>query len=90
MAAIAKATGSAARHRPRSPPRARGPEFTTRYPDGKRNHVMHTANPTGTHDDPFDLGAVLVIDTAAANAPRRCDTSDGCMPTCASSCTSAS
>ena len=35
---------------------------------------MHTANPTGTYDDPFDLGAVLVIDTAAANAPRRCDT----------------
>ena len=52
---------------------------------------MHTANPTGTHeDDPFDLGAVLVIDTAAANAPRRCDTDDGCTPTCASSCTSAS
>ena len=35
---------------------------------------MHTANSTGTHDDPFDLGAVLVIDTAAANAPRRCAT----------------
>ena len=51
---------------------------------------MHTANSTRTHDDPFDLGAVLVIDTAAANAPRRCDTSDGCTPTCASSCTSAS
>ena len=51
---------------------------------------MHTANPPRTHDDPFDLGAVLVIDTAAANGPRRCDTSDGCTPTCASSCTSAS
>jgi FxLD family lantipeptide len=51
---------------------------------------MHTANPTGTHGDPFDLDAVLVIDTAAANGPRRCDTSDGCAPTCASSCTSAS
>jgi len=51
---------------------------------------MHTATPTGTHHEPFDLGAVLVIDTAAANAPRRCDTSDGCTPTCASSCTSAS
>ena len=52
---------------------------------------MHTANSTGTYGyDPFDLGAVLVIDTAAANAPRRCDTSDGCTPTCASSCTSAS
>jgi FxLD family lantipeptide len=51
---------------------------------------MYTANSTGTHHDPFDLGAVLVIDTAAANGPRRCDTSDGCTPTCASSCTSAS
>jgi FxLD family lantipeptide len=51
---------------------------------------MHAANPAGTRNDPFDLGAVLVIDTAAANAPRRCDTSDGCTPTCASSCTSAS
>ena len=30
---------------------------------------MHTANPTGTYDDPFGLGAVLIIDTAAANAP---------------------
>jgi FxLD family lantipeptide len=79
----------AARQRPRAPPRARGPEFTARYPDG-RKHVMYTANSTGTHDDPFDLGAVLVIDTAAASGPRRCDTSDGCTPTCASSCTSAS
>jgi FxLD family lantipeptide len=52
---------------------------------------MHTANPTGTYEvDPFDLGAVLVIDTAAASAPRRCDTDDGCTPTCASSCTSGS
>jgi FxLD family lantipeptide len=51
---------------------------------------MHTDSPTGTHEDPFDLGAVLVIDTAAAGTPRRCDTSDGCSPTCASSCTSAS
>jgi FxLD family lantipeptide len=51
---------------------------------------MHTANPTRTYDDPFDLGAVLVIDTAAASAPRRCDTDDGCTPTCASSCTSGS
>jgi FxLD family lantipeptide len=51
---------------------------------------MHTANPTGTReDDPFDLGAVLVIDAAAAGTPRRCDTSDGCAATCASSCTSA-
>ena len=25
---------------------------------------MHMADPTGTHDDPFDFGAVLVIDTA--------------------------
>ncbi len=57
----------------------------------ERNHVMHTANWTGAHGyDPFDLGAVLVIDTAAANAPRRCDTDDGCTPTCASSCTSGS
>jgi FxLD family lantipeptide len=56
----------------------------------ERNHVMHTANAIGTRDDPFDLGAVLVIDTAAANAPRRCDTDDGCTPTCASSCTSGS
>jgi FxLD family lantipeptide len=56
----------------------------------ERNHVMHTANPAGTYDDPFDLGAVLIIDTAAANAPRRCDTDDGCTPTCASSCTSGS
>lgn len=52
---------------------------------------MHTATPTVTPvDDPFDLGTVLVIDTAAANTPRRCDTSDGCTPTCASSCTSGS
>jgi FxLD family lantipeptide len=52
---------------------------------------MHTAHWTGGHGyDPFDLGAVLVIDTAASNGPRRCDTSDGCTPTCASSCTSAS
>ncbi len=52
---------------------------------------MHTANSTGIYEnDPFDLGAVLVIDTAAANTPRRCDTDDGCSPTCASSCTSAS
>jgi succinate-semialdehyde dehydrogenase/glutarate-semialdehyde dehydrogenase len=27
---------------------------------------------------------------SAANAPRRCDTDDGCTPTCASSCTSGS
>jgi FxLD family lantipeptide len=51
---------------------------------------MHTVNPAGTYDDPFDLGAVLIIDTAAASAPRRCDTDDGCTPTCASSCTSGS
>ena len=52
---------------------------------------MHTAISTGTREvDPFDLGAVLVIDTAAANAPRRCNTDDGCTPTCASSCTSGS
>jgi FxLD family lantipeptide len=52
---------------------------------------MHTANSTGSYeDDPFDLGAVLVIDTAAASAPRRCNTDDGCTPTCASSCASAS
>jgi FxLD family lantipeptide len=52
---------------------------------------MHTANWTGTHGyDPFDLGAVLVIDTAAVGAPRRCATDDGCSPTCASSCASAS
>jgi FxLD family lantipeptide len=45
----------------------------------------------GAHDgDPFDLGAVLVIDTAAASAPQRCATDDGCTPTCASSCTSGS
>ena len=56
----------------------------------ERNHIMHTANPAGTHDDPFDLGAVLVIDTAAASTPRRCATDDGCTPTCASSCTSGS
>jgi FxLD family lantipeptide len=57
----------------------------------ERNHVMHTAISTGTREvDPFDLSAVLVIDTAAANAPRRCDTDDGCTPTCASSCTSGS
>jgi FxLD family lantipeptide len=57
----------------------------------ERKHVMHTDNLTSSHgDDPFDLGAVLVIDTAAANAPRRCDTDDGCTPTCASSCTSGS
>lgn len=40
--------------------------------------------------DPFDLGATLIVDPAAADAPRGCDTSDGCTPTCASSCTSAS
>ena len=50
---------------------------------------MHTADQTRTYDDPFDLGAVLVIDTAA-NAPRRCATDDGCSPTCASACASAS
>jgi FxLD family lantipeptide len=52
---------------------------------------MHTANPTRTYEnDPFDLGAVLVIDTAAVNSPRRCATDDGCSPTCASACASAS
>ena len=52
---------------------------------------MHTANSTATYgDDPFNLDAVLVIDTAAANVPRRCSTDDGCTPTCASSCASAS
>jgi FxLD family lantipeptide len=57
----------------------------------ERNQVMYTANSTGTYgDDPFDLGAVLVIDTTAASAPRRCSTDDGCTPTCASSCASAS
>jgi FxLD family lantipeptide len=51
---------------------------------------MCMADPTSAtyHDDPFDLGAVLVIDTAPS-APRRCDTNDGCSPTCASSCNSA-
>lgn len=52
---------------------------------------MLTAIPADTRqDDPFDLAAELVIDAAAAGAPRRCDTSDGCTPTCASSCTSGS
>lgn len=51
---------------------------------------MQMATSIATYDDPFDLGAVLVIDTAAASAPRRCDTDDGCSPTCASSCTSGS
>ena len=51
---------------------------------------MHAANSTRTPEDPFDLGAVLVIDTAAANAPRSCDTDDGCTPTCASSFTNGS
>ena len=52
---------------------------------------MHTAYPARTNEnEPFDLGAVLVIDTAAANSPRRCDTDDGCSPTCASACASAS
>jgi FxLD family lantipeptide len=51
---------------------------------------MHTANQAAIHDDPFDLGAVLVVDAAAAGAPRRCATDDGCTPTCASSCASAS
>jgi FxLD family lantipeptide len=50
---------------------------------------MHTANSTGTYEsDPFDLGAVLVIDTAAASTPLRCSTDDGCSPTCASACNS--
>ena len=88
MPATTPAGREAACHRPRSPPCAPGPELTTRYPDG-RNHVMHTTNSTGTYDA-FDLGAVLVIDTAAANAPRRCATDDGCSPTCASACASAS
>jgi FxLD family lantipeptide len=88
MPATAPAGRAAACHRPRSPPCAPGPEFTTRYPDG-RNHVMHTANSTGTYEsDPFDLGAVLVIDTAAAGTPLRCATDDGCSPTCASACNS--
>ena len=52
---------------------------------------MSTTDSTGTHeDDPFSLGAVLVIDTAAAGTPRGCQTNDGCTPTCASSCTSSS
>lgn len=51
---------------------------------------MYTDSPTGLHeDDPFDLGAVLVIDTAASSAPQRCATDDGCSPTCASACASA-
>lgn len=49
-----------------------------------------TATPTLTDDDPFDLSAALMIDTAAVGVSRRCDTSDGCTPTCASSCTSQS
>ena len=36
------------------------------------------------------VGAVLLIDTAAASTPRRCATDDGCSPTCASACASAS
>jgi FxLD family lantipeptide len=77
-----RTTGPARRH-------AR-PEFTASIPI-ERNYVMHTAKSTRTYeDDPFDLGAMLVIDTAAAHAPRRCDTDDGCSPTCASSCTSGS
>jgi FxLD family lantipeptide len=52
---------------------------------------MHTASSTGTYEeDPFDLGAELVIDTAAASEQQRCATDDGCTPTCASSCTSSS
>jgi FxLD family lantipeptide len=52
---------------------------------------MHAAISTRTYEnDPFDLGAVLVIDTAAASTPRRCATDDGCSPTCDSSCASAS
>ena len=57
----------------------------------EKEYVMHTATPTRIReDDPFDLGAVLVIEPAAANAPRRCATDDGCSPTCASACASAS
>jgi FxLD family lantipeptide len=57
----------------------------------ERNHIMPTANSTGTYEnDLFDLGAVLVIDAGAASTPRRCATDDGCSPTCASSCASAS
>jgi FxLD family lantipeptide len=56
----------------------------------ERNPVMHADNSAGTNDDPFDLGAVLVVDTDAASMPRRCNTDDGCTPTCASSCTSGS
>jgi FxLD family lantipeptide len=84
MSASTRAAGPAARHLVRAG-RSSPPGIPM-----ERNHVMHTVNPTGTHDDPFDLGAVLVIDTAAASAPRRCDTDDGCTPTCASSCTSGS
>lgn len=40
--------------------------------------------------DPFDLDAALVVDTTAGPATRACDTSDGCTPTCASSCLSGS
>jgi FxLD family lantipeptide len=52
---------------------------------------MNPATPaSNVEDDPFDLGAELVIDTTAATTPRRCNTDDGCTPTCASSCTSGS
>ena len=41
-------------------------------------HAHGQPDPNPLHH-PLDLGAVLVIDAAAANAPRRCATDDGVL-----------
>jgi FxLD family lantipeptide len=38
--------------------------------------------------DPFDLDIRISTDASVGDAGRGCDTSDGCEPTCASSCAS--
>ena len=49
--------------------------------------MLTTLEATET-EDVFALDVRIVADASVGDAGKGCDTSDGCAPTCASSCTS--
>ena len=59
---------------------------------GKAGTVTATATATGIDtgvetEDQFALDVRVIEDVQAVSGPGRCDTSNGCAPTCASACT---
>ncbi|MEV8635354.1 FxLD family lanthipeptide [Streptosporangium sp. NPDC051023] len=46
--------------------------------------TMDTLDP-----DPFELDVMVITESGGDRMPKACGTSDGCLPTCASSCASA-